>query len=51
MNTGQSDEPSESNNDSTGLAWPRTWKGAYIFVAASLVLWLALLIALTELFS
>lgn len=32
----------------TGLPWLKTWKAAYIFVMASFVLWVALLIALTE---
>lgn len=34
---------------STGLPWLTTWKSAYTFVVCSFVLWLALLIALTEL--
>lgn len=37
--------------EETGLPWPRTWKGAYIAVIASFILWLALLIALTEFYS
>ena len=37
-----------SEDTSTGLPWPKTWKGAYFFVLSSFALWLALLIALTE---
>jgi hypothetical protein len=32
----------------TELPWPKTWNGAYLFVIASFVFWLALLVALTE---
>jgi hypothetical protein len=35
----------------TGLAWPKTWAGAYLFVIASFILWLGLLTALTRLSS
>jgi hypothetical protein len=35
-------------DDSTGLPWPRTWKGTYLLVVCSFVLWLVLLFALTE---
>jgi hypothetical protein len=41
-------EPSANETESTGLPWPKTWKDAYVFVAASFILWLSLLIALTE---
>jgi hypothetical protein len=34
--------------ESTGLPWPKTWKGVYLFVVGSFVLWLLLLYALTE---
>lgn len=40
-----------STSESTGLPWPKSWTGAYLFVMASFILWLALLIALTELFA
>jgi hypothetical protein len=31
-----------------GLPWPKTWNGAYLVVIGSFILWLGLLIALTE---
>ena len=37
-----------SEFDATGLPWPKTWRGAYLFVVASFILWLSLLFALTE---
>jgi hypothetical protein len=43
-------DPSLSDNENTGLPWPKTWKGAYLFVIASFLVWLLLLLALTELF-
>jgi len=44
--------PSEATEEnSTGLPWPKSWKGAYFLVLGSFVLWLALLIALTESFT
>jgi hypothetical protein len=41
-------ETSVCENERTGLPWITTWRGAYIFVIVSFVLWLGLLIALTE---
>jgi hypothetical protein len=41
----------EASDDSTGLPWPRTWPALYLFVVASLVLWVALLVALERSFS
>jgi hypothetical protein len=32
--------------NTTGLPWPKSWKSAYILVAASFALWLALLVML-----
>ncbi|CAN5221178.1 hypothetical protein BH10CYA1_BH10CYA1_07140 [soil metagenome] len=43
------DAPSCDDSELTGLPWLKTWKNAYLFVVCSFVLWLALLIALTEL--
>ncbi|MBU6453246.1 MAG: hypothetical protein KGS72_15795 [Cyanobacteria bacterium REEB67] len=37
-----------SESESTGLPWPKTWRGTYVFVLCSFALWLVLLIALTE---
>jgi hypothetical protein len=41
-------EPSVSESETTGLPWPKSWRGAYLFVIGSFVLWVGLLIALTE---
>jgi hypothetical protein len=44
-------DPSARESEETGLPWPRTWKGVYLLVVGSFVLWVALLIALTNLSS
>ena len=41
------DGANESENQ-TGIPFPKTWFGAYLFVAATFVVWLGLLMALTE---
>ncbi len=33
-------------DNTTGLPWPKSWKNAYILVACSFALWLALLVLL-----
>ncbi len=33
----------------TGLRWPKTWNGAYLFVIGNFILWVVMLVALTEL--
>jgi hypothetical protein len=38
---------SDSRDEATGLPWFRTWRGVYLFVFGSFVLWVALLLALT----
>jgi hypothetical protein len=40
----------EAEANGTGLPWPRTWRGVYLAVLASFVLWVGLLTALTRLF-
>jgi hypothetical protein len=40
--------PVVSEESTTGLPWPKSWSGAYIFVVATFILWLALLMLLTE---
>ena len=35
----------------TGLPWLRTWKGVYLVVIIFFVLWVTLLVALTDYFS
>jgi len=51
--TTATDTPSEpaQNNEATGLPWFRTWRGVYLFVFGCFVLWVALLFALTRIFS
>jgi hypothetical protein len=44
-------EPSARETEATGLPFFRSWKSVYLFVLASFVLWVALLIALTEFFA
>ena len=44
-------EPRASEVEEPGLPGLRTWKGVYLFVLGSFVLWVALLIVLTEVFS
>lgn len=40
-------QPEQSDDDlSTGLPWPKTWNGAYLFVICSFILWIVLLTAL-----
>ena len=41
----------ESDPELTGLPWPKTWKGAYLLVIGSFILWFLLLLALTESFA
>jgi len=51
MSGKETDNSNTDDGDCTGLPWPKSWRGAYIVVLASFALWLALLIALTELFA
>jgi len=44
-------ETSAHESGETGLPLFHTWKGVYILVLASFVLWVSLLILLTEAFS
>ncbi|MGC9941648.1 MAG: hypothetical protein ABSE48_07420 [Verrucomicrobiota bacterium] len=44
-------EPSARESETTGLPWPRTWPGVYLFVLGSFILWLVLLVALTDFFA
>ncbi len=39
-----------STEDQTGLAWPRTWSGAYLMVMVCFVIWVALLVVLERAF-
>ena len=44
-------ESTEPETGETGLPFFRSWKAVYLFVLGSLVFWVALLIALTKMFS
>ena len=51
MNESDSVSKVDSELETTGLPWPTTWKGAYLFVIGSFILWLILLVALTRSFA
>ena len=38
-------------DEATGLPWVRTWRGVYLLVFGSFILWVALLALLTRMFS
>ena len=38
-------------DSSTGLPWPRTWSGVYLFVIGCFVTWVTLLVVLERVFS
>ena len=44
-------EPRAREVEEPGLPGLRSWKGVYVFVLGSFVLWVVLLIALTDVFS
>jgi hypothetical protein len=44
-------EPPVPEPEDTGFPGIRTWRGLYVFVFGSFVLWVALLFALTGIFS
>jgi len=39
------------DDEATGLKLLPTWRGVYVFVLGSFALWIALLVALTKIFS
>jgi hypothetical protein len=41
-------DQSARESEETGLPWPKTWKSVYLVVVGSFVVWVALLIALTN---
>ena len=45
------DQAAEPPDGSTGLPWPRTWPGVYLFVMGCFVAWVALLVVLERSFS
>jgi hypothetical protein len=44
-------ETSATETEETGLPFFHTWKAVYLFVLATFIFWIALLAALTEIFS
>jgi hypothetical protein len=44
-------EPSARETEETGLPIFRSWKSVYLFVLGSFILWVGLLVALTEIFA
>ncbi len=51
MNRPAATESSARESEETGLPFFHSWKEVYIFVLGSFVFWVALLIALTRVFS
>ena len=45
------DAPPGDKEEATGLPWFRTWRGVYVFVFGSFIVWIALLLALTMIYS
>lgn len=43
-------EPSDRESEETGLPLFHSWKSVYLFVIATFILWVALLVAVTKLF-
>ena len=50
-NLAPSGPPLEGKEEATGLPWLRTWRGVYLLVLGSFVLWVVLLLALTVIYS
>ena len=47
----QATESVDPETDETGLPWLRTWNQVYLLVIIHFVIWIALLVALTDFFS
>jgi hypothetical protein len=45
------DAPPADGDETTGLPWFRTWRGVYILVLVSFILWVVLLLLLTVSYS
>ena len=43
--------PDRTNDEATGLPWPRSWRGVYVFVFVCFLVWIGLLITLSVIFS
>jgi hypothetical protein len=50
-NIAPAETPPDGKDELTGLPGLRTWRGVYIFVFGCFILWVALLLALTVIFS
>ena len=53
VTTSSSEAGADDEDDAdatTGLSWPKTWKGAYALVLCSFLLWVVSLIAVSEVF-
>ena len=50
-NVGLVESPSDSREELTGLPGLRTWRGVYLFVFGSFILWVLLLLVLTMSYS
>jgi len=48
---GPPERPDSIPDQATGLPWFDTWRGVYVFVFMSFVIWVGLLLALTVAFS
>jgi hypothetical protein len=51
MRRSTADQSVATEAEETGLPWLRTWKGVYLVVIINFVLWVTLLVALTDFFS
>jgi hypothetical protein len=43
--------PGDAGEATTGLPWPRSWPGVYVFVFGSFLTWVVLLVVLKVVFS
>jgi hypothetical protein len=51
MKRSTADKVVPRRDDETGLPWVRSWNGVYLIVIISFILWVTLLVALTDFFS
>jgi hypothetical protein len=51
MKRSTADEVVPRGDDDTGLPWLRSWNAVYLAVVISFILWVTLLVALTDFFS
>jgi hypothetical protein len=50
MKRSPADDVIRRGDDDTGLPWVRSWNGVYLIVFISFILWVAMLVALTDFF-